>query len=108
MPAGQTFRVVLRMNTLPGRGQEFEREWMEGAGLIAQEPANLGQWLSRSVDEDNVYYIVSDWTDEARFRKYERSERHLAHRSRLHPFRASGSMAAMNVIHEMIGTGVRS
>lgn len=108
MPSGQRFRVVLRMNTLPGHAKEFEREWVAGAGLIAEEPANLGQWLSKSTDEEDVYYIVSDWTDEPRFREYERSARHLTHRSRLHPFRASGSMTTMNVIHEMIGTGVLS
>lgn len=108
MPSCQTFRVALRMNTLPGKGEEFERAWVAGAGLIAKESANIGQWLSKSADEENVYYIVSDWTDEPRFREYERSERHLTHRSQLHPFRASGSMAVMNVIHETIGTGVLS
>ena len=106
LPAGQTFRVVLRMNTLPGSGEDFEREWIAGAGVIAKESANLAQWLSKSVDEENVYYIVSDWADERRFREYERSERHLKHRSRLHPYRASGSMASMKLIHETIGAGV--
>jgi heme-degrading monooxygenase HmoA len=96
------------MNTLPGKGAEFEREWVAGAGLIAKEPANVGQWLSKSADDENVYYIVSDWTDETQFREYEQSARHLTHRSRLHPFRASGSMATMNVIHETIGTGALS
>jgi heme oxygenase (mycobilin-producing) len=98
------FRVLLRMETLPGAEAEFERQWAAGAALIAAEPANIGQCLARG-DEEHVYYIVSDWTDEERFREYERSERHRDHRSRLHPYRAAGSMATMQVVSELPGAG---
>jgi heme-degrading monooxygenase HmoA len=98
---------MLRMQTLRGREEDFEREWIAGAKMIAVEPGNLGQWLAKSAEEDGVYYIISDWVDEVRFREYERSQRHLAHRSRLHPYRATGSMTTMNLIHETIGTGAR-
>jgi hypothetical protein len=108
LDACQPFRVMLRMQALPGREEDFEREWIAGAEVIAAEAANLGQWLAKSVEEDGVYYIVSDWVDEPRFREYERSQRHLAHRSRLHPYRATGSMTTMNLIHEEIGAGGRS
>ncbi|HEY1621158.1 MAG TPA: antibiotic biosynthesis monooxygenase family protein [Streptosporangiaceae bacterium] len=107
MSAG-IFRVMLRMQTLPRREAEFEQAWLDGAKLIAAEPANLGQWLCRSSGEDDVYYIVSDWTDEDAFRAYETSQRHVEHRSRLHPFRASGSMALMSVICELTGSGMRA
>ncbi|GAA3428006.1 antibiotic biosynthesis monooxygenase family protein [Streptosporangium sandarakinum] len=99
------FRVLLRMELVPGREEEFERAWLAGADVITGQPANLGQWLSKSAEEEGVYYIVSDWTDEARFREYERSDQHLEHRRTLHPYRSSGSMVTMNVVHSMAGAG---
>lgn len=105
MTASQIFRVTLRMEVHPGRGEDFERVWYESAGTITGQPANLGQWLSRSSEEPDVYYIVSDWLDEERFREYELSEEHLQHRGRLHPYRTTGSMATMQVLHHLSGAG---
>ncbi|MCO1580340.1 antibiotic biosynthesis monooxygenase [Crossiella sp. SN42] len=99
----ETFRVLLRMCTHPGRAGEFEAAWHAGADIITTQPGNLGQWLARSSEEEGVYYITSDWTDEDTFRRYERSETHLAHRRRLHPFRSSGSMTTMTVLRAMTG-----
>jgi heme oxygenase (mycobilin-producing) len=103
----QAYRVVLRMQVLPGLQEQFEEAWSDGARAIAQERANLGQWLSRSDDEENVYYIVSDWVDEPSFREYERSERHRLHRARLHPYRSSGSMTTMRVVEATTGLGAQ-
>ena len=61
--AGQVFRVMLRMEIKPGRAEDFERVWCEVGESVTSHPANLGQWLSRSADEENIYYIVSDWVD---------------------------------------------
>jgi heme-degrading monooxygenase HmoA len=97
------FRVLLRMDLEPGREREFERAWLDGAHVITGQPANIGQWLSKSAEEDSVYYIVSDWTDEERFREYELSEDHLEHRKRLHPYRRSGSMVTMTLLHSLDG-----
>jgi heme oxygenase (mycobilin-producing) len=107
MPAPAAFRIMLRMQTIPGKEMEFEREWAAGAGLIAREPANRGQWLAKSAEEDGVYYIVSDWIDEPSFRDYEQSPRHAEHRSRLHPYRETGAMVTMNVIHEVMARSAR-
>lgn len=96
MAAG--YRVMLRMQVLPGRGAEFEQAWREGATMIDREPANVGQQLSRSDEEEDVYYIVSDWVDEPSFRDYETSERHREHRARLHPYRSGGSMTTMRIV----------
>lgn len=96
------FRVLLRMQVKPGQGAEFERVWHESADTITGQPANLGQWLSRGEDPE-VYYIVSDWTSETEFREYERSAEHVTHRSRLHPYRESGSMTTMRVLHHLVG-----
>jgi heme-degrading monooxygenase HmoA len=90
------FRVMLMMQIKPGAEADFERVWLEIGDAVTSHPANLGQSLSRS--EDNLYYIVSDWVDEPRFREFEHSERHLAHRQKLHPFRSGGSMATMQVL----------
>jgi heme-degrading monooxygenase HmoA len=92
------FRVMLRMQIKPGLAEEFERTWTAVGDSVTSHPANLGQWLSRSADEDDIYYIVSDWVDEPRFREFETSDRHLEHRQKLHPYRSGGTMATMQVV----------
>lgn len=97
------FRVMLRMQIKRGMEQEFERVWQEVGDSVTGHPANLGQWLSRSLDEDGIYYIVSDWLDEPRFRQFETSEAHLGHRQKLHPYRSGGSMVTMQVVAQRTG-----
>jgi heme-degrading monooxygenase HmoA len=84
-------------------GHEFEKVWLEVGDSVTAHPANLGQWLSRSADENGVYYIVSDWVDEPRFREFETSDRHLEHRQKLHPYRSGGSMTTMHVVAALPG-----
>jgi heme-degrading monooxygenase HmoA len=105
MPANDAtvFRVMLRMRIKPGLEREFERVWLEIGDSVTSHPANLCQWLSRAVDESGVYYIVSDWVDEPRFREFETSERHLTHREKLHPYRLDGSMVTMHVVAHLPG-----
>lgn len=97
----RVFRVALRMQAHPGQERDFEQAWHDGASIITDEPANLGQWLFRSVEDQGVYHIISDWIDEESFRAYERSPQHLAHRQRLHPYRESGSMTTMTMVYAM-------
>lgn len=102
------FRVMLRMRIWPGMEAEFERVWQEVGNSIASHPANLQQWLCRS-DEEATYYIVSDWVDESEFREFELSEQHRTFRQTLQPYRASGSMATMEVVVDLPGAaGTRS
>lgn len=98
---GPVFRVLLRAEIAEGKEKEFEDTWLEIGEVITGQSANLGQWLMRSHDEPGVYYIISDWTDEERFRAFERSEEHVGHRSRLRPFRTNGSMVTTDVVAEM-------
>ena len=106
MPYGPgTFRVLLRMHIKAGMEQEFETTWERVGKVITEQTANLGQWLSRSADEEGVYYIVSDWLDEPKFREFERSQEHLEHRTKLHPFRDGGSMVTMHTVFRMTGAG---
>jgi heme oxygenase (mycobilin-producing) len=107
VPTTGVYRILLRMQVVPGKEEQFERAWRDGAGTIAREPANLAQWLARSEDEAGVYYIVSDWRDERSFRDYEVSERHRLHRQRLHPYRLAGSMTTMTVLAGQTGGGAR-
>jgi heme-degrading monooxygenase HmoA len=88
-----------------GREEEFERTWLGIGSAVTSHPANRGQWLSRSRESPDTYVIVSDWTSESEFRQFERSDRHRAHRERLHPLRAEGSMTTMTVLHHLKGTG---
>jgi heme-degrading monooxygenase HmoA len=92
------FRVMLRMQIKPGAENEFERVWASNSGTVTGHPANRGHSLSRSAEEDGVYYIISDWTDEPEFRTYEHSAEHLEHRAKLHPYRSGGSMTTMRVV----------
>ena len=103
MPANGdgVFRVELTMHIHPGKEDEFEKTWLSIGDAVTGHPANLGQWLSRSDEEPGTYIIVSDWLDEPRFREFEKSERHLEHRKRLHPLRAGGTMTTMHVVHHL-------
>lgn len=98
-PDNAVFRVMLRLSVIEGKEEEFEKTWHGIGSVITDHPANLGQWLLRSHDEARTYYIMSDWVSEPLFREFERSERHLEHRVKLHPFRDGGSMATMSVVY---------
>jgi len=99
------FRVMLRMQIKPGMEADFERVWLEVGDSVTGHPANLGQWLSRELESEGVYYIISDWVDEPRFREFETSDRHLEHRKKLHPYRSGGSMTTMHVVAHLAGAG---
>ncbi|MFE9337652.1 antibiotic biosynthesis monooxygenase family protein [Streptomyces sp. NPDC007063] len=97
------FRVLLRMQINPGTEADFEKTWRGSTEAVTGHPACLGQWLSKSADEESTYYIVSDWVDEPGFREFETSDAHLAHRERLHPFRSQGSFNTMTVVAHVPG-----
>lgn len=99
------FRVILRMQIKPGMAEGFERTWHEVAEAVTEQPANLGHWLMRSAvaDEQDVYYIGSDWIDEGLFREFESSPTHIEHRTRLHPYRVAGTISLMEVLDHKRG-----
>jgi heme-degrading monooxygenase HmoA len=101
MEGTRAFRVMLRMQIFPGKEQDFERVWYSVADVVGDNPANIGQWLLKSAEEEGVYYIMSDWVDEARFREFERSEEHVEHRKKLHPYRSHGTMTTLHVVHDL-------
>ncbi|MFI8852327.1 NAD(P)-binding domain-containing protein [Streptomyces sp. NPDC053499] len=95
------FRVLLRMEIHPGRREEFERTWRQVATGIAGEPANRGQSLVRSAEDENVYYVLTDWADEPSFRAFELSEAHVENRRRLQPFRRGGEMVVTETVFDV-------
>lgn len=92
------FRVMLTMHIKPELADEFETVWEQVGDSVTSHPDNFGQTLARSEEQAGVYYIVSDWTDEASFRRFEHSQRHLDHRVKLHPYRSGGAMDTMTVV----------
>ncbi|MFI6930359.1 antibiotic biosynthesis monooxygenase family protein [Streptomyces sp. NPDC050287] len=108
-PAGEIFRVLLRMEIHPGRERDFEETWLRVGNAVTGHPGNLAQWLLRgTADEEangSVYYIVSDWTDEPSFRAFESSAAHVRHRELLHPYRGAGSMTTMRMVYALRGAG---
>jgi heme-degrading monooxygenase HmoA len=95
------FRVLLSMDVRAGSASEFERTWAAIAASIARHPANLAQALMRGGDEDGRYHILSDWTDEDAFRRFEHSDAHVVYRARLAPYRSGVTMTTMHVVQEL-------
>jgi heme-degrading monooxygenase HmoA len=98
MPDEQVFRVLLRMQAVQGREQDFESTWLEIGATVAGQPGNLGQWLMTGAEEPGVFYIISDWVDETHFRDFEHGPVNTENRRRLRPVRASVSMTTMRVV----------
>ncbi|MPY48853.1 antibiotic biosynthesis monooxygenase family protein [Streptomyces acidicola] len=96
---GELFRVLLRFEINPGMEADFERTWLSIGNVITGHPANLGQRLMRSAEEESVYYVISDWVDEKHFREFEHSDAHVEHRTKLHPYRRGGAMHIMSGVH---------
>lgn len=97
------FRVMLRLEVVPGKENEFEKAWHEGTDAVTGHPANLGQSLAREAGQDSTYIIISDWVDEPQFRAFEESPAHLEHRATLHPFRKGGSFHVMEILTHIEG-----
>ncbi|MEU5581670.1 MULTISPECIES: antibiotic biosynthesis monooxygenase family protein [Streptomyces] len=100
-----SFRVLLKMTVHPGMGEDFIQAWAEHSSVVEEHPANRGHSLATSTEDDDVFYIVSDWSSEREFREFEDSPAHLEHRARLHPYRSSGSIAFLELVAEAPATG---
>ena len=103
MSAAAGWRIMLELHIDLDLTAEFEKVWSEVGTSVSADPANLGQWLLRDADRPHVYYIVSDWTSQEEFRRFERSERHVRHRELLHPYRRAGSMKTMSLVSHLPG-----
>ena len=98
-----SFRVLLEMDVAPAQAAQFEAAWSEVAGVVATNPANRGQALMRDCDHPGRYHVLSDWTDEDAFRRFERSAEHAGNRARLAPYRAGVAMTTLHVLVQVPG-----
>lgn len=95
------FRIMLEMDIFPELAAEFEEVWSDVGVSVAADPGNLGQWLMHDAKQPHLYYVVSDWTSQEEFTRFEQSQRHLHHRQLLHPYRRAGSMKAMTIVSHL-------
>lgn len=98
MTGDHVFRVLLRMEAVAGRDRDFVSTWLEVGALVAGQPGNLGQWLMQGHEESGVFYVMSDWVDEAHFRDFEHGDVNTGNRRRLEAVRTYVSMTTMRVI----------
>jgi heme-degrading monooxygenase HmoA len=101
-----TFRVLLEMDVPPAHAARFEAAWSEVAGVVAANPANQGQALMRDCADPGRYHVLSDWTHEDAFRRFERSAEHAGNRARLAPYRAGVAMTTLHVLVQLPGRAV--
>jgi len=96
-------RVELIMEVESERKVEFEEAWLEVGRVVAAHPENIAQWLSVRRDDSHQYVIISDWPDEAAFRRFEKEAGHIELTSKLHALRKKGSMTMQDVIYYLPG-----
>jgi heme-degrading monooxygenase HmoA len=99
----KVFRVELTMEVQPGNEQAFEQAWLEVGRAVAEHPDNIAQWLATSRDAPGRYLIVSDWPDEASFRRFEQAHEQAELTQKLRTMRARGTMETMTVLHHLPG-----
>lgn len=75
-PDRPVFRVVLELDIGEAAPAAFLAAWRRMAEVAGREPANLAQSLSVDPDRPSRYYIVSEWTDRAEFRRFSASPGH--------------------------------
>lgn len=94
-------RVILRMEIVEEQAAAFEKVWAGVGRAIAREPANRGQTLVRSSEQEATYFVITDWASEQEFRDFEISAGHTEHRRKLRPFRRGGDMAVTQVVQRI-------
>jgi heme oxygenase (mycobilin-producing) len=99
------FRVILRFAVKEGMEADFERAWEDMAVRVSARTANLEQWLLRGDEAEPVYYVVTDWRDEAAFRQFEHSAEHVDNRRMLDRFRVSAAMTTTRLVTHLRGKG---
>ena len=61
------------MRVRAGRGEEFERAWLEIAQQVRNAPGNVRQALTRDPDHPDSFVVTSDWESPEAFRAFETS-----------------------------------
>ncbi len=66
--------VGMNYKVLPGKGPVFERAFQQVLVAMSKGQGHSATQLYKDVNEDNSYLIVSDWSDEAAFQAFIKSE----------------------------------
>lgn len=98
-------RATLRLTVRPGCEQEFRRVWSGIAEQVRVVPGNVRQTLQQQVDDPRRFVIVSDWTDAAAFRDFERSPEQDALTRPIRELRETAEMHLYQVLELMEGAG---
>jgi quinol monooxygenase YgiN len=77
-PPAATYRILLEVRVDAARGAELERTWRRMAAVAARRPENIAQSLARDRAEPGVYFVISDWVDEASYDRFARAPEHRA------------------------------
>ena len=91
-------RVTLRLRVKSGREGEFEEAWRGVARFVEATDGSLGQALLRDRDDPQTYVITSDWSSEATFREFERSEVQDVATAPLRELRLSSRMSVEDLV----------
>jgi heme-degrading monooxygenase HmoA len=97
-------RATLRITVRPGAEQEFPQVWKGIAEQVRTVPGNLRQTLQQQVDQPRCFVIVSDWTDAAAFRAFERSPEQDALTQPIRRLREDAEMHVYAVLEQLEGT----
>jgi heme-degrading monooxygenase HmoA len=66
--------VGLYYEVVPGKEAAFEEKVEQVMGVLGGNPGHLKSFLYRRVHEPNSYAIISEWSSQAEFTNFVRSE----------------------------------
>lgn len=67
--------VGMDYKIIPGKDEEFVAVFTKVIGIMGDMPGHTETHLYRDVHEEHDYLVVSEWTDEAAFDGFIKSER---------------------------------
>jgi heme-degrading monooxygenase HmoA len=96
-------RATLYMKVKDGRGNDFEREWLEIADEVRKVPGNIRQALARDPEDPDSFVVTSDWRTREEFGKFERSPEQDDLTAPIRELRESARMTVQDLIFQIEG-----
>ena len=66
--------VGMNYHVLPGKQQDFEQKFSAVMGALNAAPGHTSSTLWKDVGDDASYLITSEWSDDAAFQEFIRSD----------------------------------
>ena len=66
--------VGMNYHVLPGKQQDFEQKFSAVMGALKAAPGHTSSTLWKDVGDDASYLITSEWSDDAAFQEFIRSD----------------------------------